>query len=421
MRPGRPHPGAVALVLLLLSLMACDTPADPIALGQICLPERAGCASTVSLERSGVGRNALEIEASTALDSSASMTLTITTPDDIGLPAGTPRTDDRWLLAERTYTLGPGERVVERLEPFELTVAPTLVFELSADDATSEATLNYLLISEPLECIDDNDCARRETCEPVYGRCASCLSDGDCLPTQTCSRQSGRCFPEGQTGCSAAPLSNKPGANTPGAGGPAALILLMTLVVFARRRRRLARGATLLTVAVLTLCAGMFGEPGEAHAAPGASLSFGVGPRLLVGDFAQGASPGWGVALNQEFRWRFAGLSLNFVSGAHATRNDSPPFEARAQTFALAIGPRGYYPIGPVEAQVGIDYMRLGLAGTGLVQNTGLERDFHAVGGVAGARWSLGDFHLIGRATYHHLVDASGGLLGIDLMVGMGF
>ncbi|TXD38510.1 hypothetical protein FRC98_06400 [Lujinxingia vulgaris] len=412
MKLGRGHLGILAMTaaLALPGLVGCDTPSDPAALGTLCLPATQGCPDAVSLSRSGVGRNALEVEIATGLDESAALTLTITTPTDIGLPSETPRVDERWLLATREYTLGPGERVVERIEPSELTVAPELTLELTSNGSAGPVELNYLLISEPLECIDDNDCARRERCEPVYGRCANCLSDSDCAPTQSCSRESGRCFPEAQTGC-----------QTTSGGGPAALLTLLTaLILLAWRRRQGPAGpaafaAATLTLAMLTL------TPGEARAAPGASLSTGGGLRLLMGEVATGASPGWGVALNQEFRWRFAGMSLHFMSGNHATTNDSPPFDANAQTFALGGGPRGYYPIGPVEAQLGLDYMRVGLAGTGLVQNTGLDRDFHALGGVAGARWSFGDFHLIGRATYHQLVDASGGMLGVDLMVGMGF
>ena len=407
---GRCYLRALILALFALILAGCESPSDPTTLGTLCLPERQGCPDAVSLSRSGVGRNALEVEVATDLNSSAELTLTVSTPSEIGLPSDTPRVEERWLLAARDYTLGPGERVVERIEPSELTVAPELMVALEGPDNTGPVELTYLLISEPLECIDDNDCARRERCEPVYGRCANCLSDSDCAPTQSCSRQNGRCFPEAQSGCQSA-----------SGGPPAALLVVLTAlgVLLLRRRQRLTRPlwvpAATLTLALLAIA------PGEAQAAPGASLSVGAGGRLLLGGVAAGASPGWGVALNQEFRWRFAGLSLHFLSGNHATQSDSPPFEASAQTFALGGGPRGYYPIGPIEAQLGFDYMRVGLAGTGLVQNTGLERDFHALGGVAAARWSFGDFHLIGRATYHELVDASGRMLGLDVMVGMGF
>ncbi|RVU44083.1 PEP-CTERM sorting domain-containing protein [Lujinxingia sediminis] len=407
---GRRHLHTLALALIALSVSGCDSPTDPAALGTLCLPQRPGCPDAVSLSRSGVGRNALEVEVATNLSSSADLSLIVSTPSEIGLPSDTPRIEDRWLLASRDYTLGAGERVIERIEPAELTVAPELVLELQSQSAGGIVELNYLLISEPLECIDDNDCARRERCEPVYGRCANCLSDSDCAPTQSCSQQNGRCFPEAQSGCRSASGSSPT--------TPLMLLTAMGFFVFKRRQRR--AGARVLPGAALALAL-LATAPGEAQAAPGASLSIGGGGRLLLGEFATGASPGWGIALNQEFRWRFAGMSLHFLSGNHATRHDSPPFEAHAQTFALGLGPRGYYPIGPIEAQLGLDYMHVGLAGTGLVQNTGLHRDFHALGGIAAARWSFGDFHLIGRASYHELVDASGRMLGLDVMVGMGF
>ncbi|RAL21617.1 hypothetical protein DL240_12225 [Lujinxingia litoralis] len=400
----------LGLLLALLLFVGCETPSDPVAQGTLCTPPTGDCPSAVSLQRIGVGRNALEFEVRAPADEDLELTLEVSTPEDSGLPLpeDLPRREGRVVLAERSYMLGAGERLVERIEPFELTVTPTL---LITAEANASAQINYLLVAEPLECIDDGDCPRRETCEPTYGRCANCLSDGDCQASQTCDRRSGRCFPETQSGCQLAP--------SPGHAPPLwPLGLLLLGAVLRARRASPARAASLSAV---ILFASTFLATSTAHAAPGASLSVGAGGRLMVGSFAEGARPGWGLALNQEFRWRHAGMSLQLISGNHTTHNDSPPFEAPAHSYGVSAGPRAYLPLGPIEAQAGVDYMWVGLAGTGLVQNTGLDRTFHALGGTAGARFSLGSFHLIGRATYHHLFDAPGGLIGLDVMVGMGF
>lgn len=411
-----------ALIAVLLAPLACTDPADPIAIGELCLPESGECPAGAELHRDGPGRNAMDValhHRGDETDGEQVVQIRITSDDDLSLPDERPTTDDgAQILYQQTFAPGPGETIREHLDGFHLTVASGLNLEIQCLEGDCNHRLDYLHFADSVECIEDAMCPRNMFCEVDYGRCAECHDDDGCDAEQQCLRDTGTCYPGDTTGCQSA--SDSTGARP--VWWIAALVLLALAV--ARARRRQLAVITTATVAVFVVA-----MPSPAVADTGASFNAGGGMRILTGETGELTGIGWGVNINQQLRWRRIAVMFELSTNNYPITADGPE-GSQLSGYAVTVGPRGFVtlPISlptfgdqrPFELVGGLDYSHWNVAENRLASTTGLQRYFHAVGPTLGIQWRSGGLAAGMRANYSYIFGWPGEAVSVIFTVGIG-
>lgn len=420
---------AALIALHSAALFGCSDPADAIAFGEICQPTTDDCSNSVQLQRSEVGRNALDFDLihtdAPESSSDSEVRLLITTSDDVDPPDSRDTdVDGRLILFDETYAPAPGDVIREQLGSQALTVASSVLVELECLSGPCNHRLDYIFFSDAIECIDDDSCGRAEFCEQAYGRCAQCSDDGDCNADQSCLRETGQCFPGETTGCHQS-------------GGPSSAvaplgIALVLIGLFAwiggRRRWRHSLGLAVLVLS-LTVTASLI-QSTPALADTGASMNVGAGARVLTGEAGELTTTGWGINVNQQLRWRSFGALIELSTNSFGLRQDRHPDDARLSGYGVTVGTRGFFslPISvpivgedePFELVTGIDYTHWNVAQNRIASTTGLGLRYHAVGPTLGINWRWGGLALTTRANYSHIFDWPGGVVSVDVLIGIG-
>lgn len=426
----------LSLILLLFASIAlavsaaCSDPADVVAIGELCLPDRADCSAAEELWRPSVGRNSLEFSLRSELDEGSFSTsvVRITTAEDISLPDTRPRSDEGdTILFEGDYPLTGGEIVRERLNSYYLTVAKDLRIELECAEGDCDSRLEYTYFSDAIECVDDGVCGRNEFCEQSYGRCAECGDDTHCDGTQSCDRETGHCFPGGSTGCH----------TTSGTAKPAipllCLFVLFGLMLWRKSYRRFPRsghGRRKLGSVLILFCGLSLIPASPAHAGTSASMNLGGGMRTLTGEVGDLTHPGWGIAINHQLRWGRYASTFQISTNSFGLRDAAGADRERISGYGISLGPRVYLslPVAtptltgddyPFEVFAGLDYTRWSVAENRLANITGLDLNYHAVGPSAGIVWKWRSLELTGRGHYAQIFDWPGGLFSLDITVGI--
>lgn len=418
MNPRFPIAVAVFAVSSAGLFFGCTDPADPIDFGDLCVPDTADCPSSAQLQRPGAGRNLLEYSVyAEDQHPGGSPTFRVTTDEDLELPDERPRTDGGDLiLFEEQIPLEPGGRVDGDLGGFELTVASRMELELVCDTGDCHARLEYLYLSEAIECIDDDVCGRNAFCERVYGRCATCRDDTDCDRFEECNRPLGECAPPETSAASSVPEDDF------GPPWPAlALLAASACLVCGGRRRRLA---------AVAIAACVIAVPAGADADSGASMQAGGSFHLLNDKVGELTGPGWGLNVNHQLRWRRIGAAFELSTHSFGVDDTVGSGQHRLSGYAIAAGPRVFQPLPitipglvddrPLEAFLAVDYALWTVADNRLARITGLELQYHAVGPTLAVNWRWAGLKASLRTGYRHIFDWPGGVFSIGLMVGIG-
>ncbi len=413
--------------IVVVTSTACTEPADAVAIGEICYPERAQCPNSQALQRPGVGRNSLEftLYAETDDDEMTTSVIRVTTPDDISLPESREQSDEgHTILFEADYPLAGGETLRESLDSYDLTVATRLSIELLCSQGDCESRLQFLYFSDAIECVDDAQCSRNEFCEASYGRCAECTSDEHCDGTQSCDRPTGQCFPSTSTGCHA--TSNHWPSTPP-------FLLLLVLIGAGIRRwfRNLPVGhGHRMTVATIGLAGCLLLPIPSANAGGSASMNAGGGMRALTGDAGDLTHPGWGITVNHQLRWGNFATLFQLSTNSFRLSDAAGADRERITGYGISLGPRAYYSlplsvptltedVHPFEVFAGLSYTRWSIAENRLASVTGLDLNYHAVGPSIGVLWKRRSLQLTGRIQYSQIFDWPGGVFSLDFTVGI--
>ena len=411
----------VALAIALLAAMSCTSPADTVAVGSLCLPATADCPQQVELTRDSPGRNGLEFSLYAAPTSSqdASVELPITTREDFNLIPPRPRDDQGALiLFQETYPLGADETLREVLGSYDLTVARRLEVGLRCTAGECDHRLDYLQLTDSVECVDDGLCSRGEFCEIPFGRCARCEVDSQCDSQQTCDRETGQCFPGRSSGCqtTSAPPSF------------VVIFLVLFLLVLGSRRAPLRSGGKAAFMIAFALVISLPSSPAQANT--GATISVGGGTRLLTGDAGELTYPGWGITINQQIRRNRFGLGVQIASNSFGLRRAASPERGNISGYGISIGPQFYLPLPfslpfldddrPFSAYLAVDYMRWSVAENRLATVTGLDLNYHALGPTAALTWRWSGLDFTGRLNFSQIFQWPGSIWSMDLLVGFG-
>lgn len=408
---------------LLAVMFGCTDPADAIDMGELCLPDTDDCSRSAQLHRDSPGRNALDLfltNQTTDKADSPDVRVRVTTPEELSLPDDRPYTDDGHLiLYDEEFAPGGGDTVFVQLDGYHLTVVSQLrlEFDCLGDDCAHH--LEYLYFADSVECIDSGVCGRTEFCEQVYGRCAECHVDDDCSPQQTCRRETGRCYPGESTGCHSVPSDNSPLPP----GWPAIVVIAGIVAVRTFRRLPVAGSAAVAGLLVVTV-------PATGAAEMGASLNAGGGLRILTGETGTMTTPGWGVNVNQQLRWRQLGMMVELSTHTIPLDAQRPPQGSNISGYGITAGPRGFVPVplpitvigedDPIELIGAVDYTLWNVAENRLASVTGLQRRYHALGPTLGVAWQYGGLAVTARANYSHIFDWPGGVISLSITVGIG-
>jgi len=383
--------GVTSFLLFALPAWGCGSPTDAISSGSLCSPPTRTCPAEVRLSRDSGGRNLFDIalenrgpEATATLDISLDSQGERDAADGFGgSDTGPPRRTGTFPVE---YRLSSGDRVEDRFTSTELFSVSDLFVELDCEACPDcgepcEVRANYVFLAADEECVNDDECPGEKICDEPAGHCVECLDDGDCGVEQTCEQSSGRCRPPEEGGCRQS-------------GGPPPVPVTPVLVVglFVGIRRSLggslppALGSCALALLFVAL-------PAEARTAPpGSTFSIGAGPRWVAGPLGDDVRRGIGAELRETVRWRFGGISAWVTANYFVTDQPSPPLIRELQIFGFGIGPRAFYPVGPVELMAGAGYQRLGFAPNPLVRRTDDESNFNAVGGSVGVGYQWSQF-----------------------------
>lgn len=409
---------------VLTASTGCTDPADAIAVGELCVPERDDCPQAVDLVRDDTGRNALDLTLTHHGDDDATAAIRVTTDQQVSLPSGheRPTTDDGGLvLFDDEFPTGSGETIHHSLDAYDLTIATRLHLELQCVDAACDHRLEFVHFADARECIDDEICGRNEHCQEAYGRCAECSTDADCTgEQQSCRQDSGVCHPGDTAGCHS--------THATAFDWPLLAIVVLLVLALASRvsRRRLVAMSAVAVVSATTLVA----TPSVSSADTGASFNAGGGLRILTGEAGELARPGWGISVNQQLRWRRLGAVFEIATNSFGLDPDAYPGGGRLTGYTVGIGPRSFWslPIDlptlsddrPFELVVGLDYTYWNVAENRLAPLTGLDLHYHAVGPTVGINWRWGGLEIGARTGYDHIFGWPGGAISFDVLVGIG-
>ncbi len=405
----------LTLVTTTLGLVACGTAPDPVASGSLCAPPHEACLAQRTISRSESGRNVLDLHVANQ-GPAATVTLDVD-----------PRSDDATTFADAlpatsadeifpaVYELEAGESISDRFGPGELSSRSQLTLRLGCrpcEECTSACRIEaeYVFMTEPRECDNDDDCTRNQICHAPSGTCVDCLDDGDCEGNRSCHVESGRCLPPSSGGC---------GHHTPASPYAPPLAVVLALLA-AGGLARFAASRHLLPALVAPVLAAIVLAPSTASTrAPDSTLSLASGPRLVTGSLGEGVERGLGVELHQALRWRHLGVDFWIETNYFVTTQPPPPLDHELQIFGFGLGPRGYLPIGPLELTLGVGYQRVGFGPNALVRQTGTDANFHSVGGSVGVGYRFSAFVLRTDAQFQPLLGADGSLLSFNLSFGV--
>lgn len=434
-------------LLFVLSLGACSDayeqsgPSDILLEGRLCTPAAPDCPQLQTVRRpNDLGANRVDFRLTNNGKAAEIAVIAVLRPDaqpdagffDAGLlDAGLPNTgvdaadsddagssDDDLTGVVRRYELAAGESVNDRFVPEEILTVSTFGLLLECDGC--EATLDYILATEPLECRTDSECASTWVCNRTDGRCVECLADSDCSSTQTCDVDNQQCTPVDVDGCS---------TQSPETPAPA---LVLFVIIFSAawlvKRKHLARqpasvkrlgarGSLLLIAAVIGSIA-LSARPAAA-ASPGASVQLGVGPRLLTGKLGDDTLRGIGLKVTQEVRGRYFGGQLTLGTSYFVTTQEGPPLSHELQLYSVAIGPQFYLPIGPVELALGGDFRHVGIVTNSLAKLSGPEINYLGAGATLQARYRIGGLSIMLDGGFHPVFGLDTSLFSMNLAVGL--
>lgn len=401
-------PGIFFIVALLFSLSACETPADPVAYGTLCLPASEPCPDQVDLIRNAVGGNAIDLEIRNQGEP-ADIFLRVTTTEDIPSAFGVLVRDEegRRVLVARDYGLAAGEAIIEQLGTYLLTTANSLTLDIECLGAACAVELDYVLVAQPLECVENGDCNRLQTCEIATGRCVECLATSDCGMGQTCDREKGVCTPPTPTGCATHQSSSPPWSMLVFG------LVIIALLLFGFRVLR-----PLRTLLCALLLAGLVPTRAEA-APPRASFAVGGGPRMLTGELGNTTGIGYGFIFSQELRGRYLGGALALSTSTFPTSQSGPPIAQNLQSYSVTLGPRAYISYARFEFFGAPEYLRWGLTSNPLVRQTGLDLMFNGAGGVLGARYRWMGLEARLETSYYKIIELPGSMATMNLMIGI--
>ncbi len=420
-----------ALCLALVALAGCSDPYDPsgpsdeLAAGQLCLPGTADCPDHVLLRRTAaIGADRVDFRLTNLGSDQARITVRATLPAGVSLDAGTDTDasapdvappdvgtsdagdagsagDAPSVVASRSYTLAAGESVADRFVQDELFTHTSFTLAIQCD--ACQATLDYSLGSEPLECRSDDDCSGVWVCSQADGRCVECLHNSDCADNQTCDMTTRSCTPPTASGCSQTPISPL--------SWLAGVLGLVALVVLGRRRLLAAVFAASLVLVI---------DLAPAHAAPPrAGVNLGVGWRFLSGELGANTKRGIGITIDQELRSDHFGGRVELGASYFLTTQQAPPLSHELMMYSVALGPLAYFAVGPTEVAVGLDYRHVGLVSNSLVRLTGPDVNHGAAGATVEVRYRLAPIDLMVRGGYHPIFGLNSSLFTVDLAVGL--
>jgi hypothetical protein len=395
--------------LLAAVLVGCvPAPTDPVATGSLCLPPSADCPDNVVISRDAVGRNQLDYaivnHGATETTVTAQATVPATDLDagtDVATDADFDTSSDagdetgRIVIAREEHRIAPSGSVGNRWTPQLLGTRDPMEFSIACSGCDVQA--DFVLSTIPLQCSTDDDCSSGWLCDTrVPGRCVECRSDDDCSTDQTCDLDRGRCTPPTPNSCSTADAQ-------------VMVPLLLVLVAFRRRRH--------LTLKTGLIAALMVGFTPVQAAPPVASLGIGIGTHVFTGEVGEVTQPGLSLSIDQELRWQYVGLNLGITTSYFLTDQPSPPFSRDLRTASVHAGPRAYYPIGPIELMLGLDYVRLGLDSNSLVRITGPDLSYNALNVGAGVRYRWSGLEIRGEFGYQPVFDFPGDMISFQLGV----
>ncbi|MEM1348055.1 MAG: hypothetical protein AAGI01_05805 [Myxococcota bacterium] len=435
---------ALACALLLVASMAfaCEPPSDPVLSGRLCAPGRPAerCDSSVVVLRNTTdGRNALDFRLINQGASEATLRVlsgvaaTQSTPTDLDMDdAGDDGTDPTApsvspctpACEELEVTLAPGASTLNRFTPMQLGRRQELFLGVVCVSGSCDATLEYVLVVEPLECNENSDCSSGWLCDIEAGQCLECIGDddeGQCAEGQSC--QLGRCLPP-QSTCSSAP-----GPTTPEA--PVLLLGIAGVACIIRRRRlrSLSAGfAVMLGTSLVATAQEPSSSPNPTPSAAPAPLSThftaGVSTAFFLGEAGALTGAGYGLNVSEELQWRNLGAGASFTAGFFVTDVGEQavlPLSRTLQTYSFQLGPRIFFPVSrPIELYARLDYERLGLASNSLFELTGPQVGYNAVHGAFGALLtSFAPVEVRLHGAYHYIFGFPGSMISVVLSVGL--
>ena len=414
--------------------VSCSPPSDPLEFGTLCVQAAAvsdvpgSCGPEVILERdTTLGRNAIDYRITNPTD----------LPIRVQVEAGDAsffqaagqimprmryqgRVEEDDLVALRERVLGPGESINDRLLPAELGREAELWLAIYCEPVAScAATLDYVLVVDPLECQVKEDCSSGWQCDIPRGSCVECIrGQNDCASGQTC--ELGRCTPPRQSTC------HQPGQ---GGGAPSLLAYLLLGLMWwggwAKRRIRKTLAFSIILCMPSVLALGVFSEEASAQQGPQASFCVGAGSHLLTGALGEQTEAGVAFRLRQDVRWGFLGLGVSLEYANHLTTKsqDVPPFSNQLGVQTVSVGPRFWAPplFGRALTFYGdVQYARVGLSSNSLLKLTGAGKEnSHGYGGGGGARvqWNIVMWEV--GAHYVHMVELPGDAIQLTVMAGI--
>lgn len=202
-------------------LSGCTPPSDPVLLGQLCTQVQQDCSDRVVLER-GVsqGRNAIDFELVNTSNTPQQVLVRVgpaavfdevfaqdQTPDEITDEEEAALQESEFYLM-RMLTIPAGDRILDRLTSDKLGRESRLWFSVECVDVEDcDIVMNYVLLVDPLECANREDCLSGWECDAERGRCLECVTgENMCATEQTC--ELGRCTPPEQSTCQSTPGSS---------------------------------------------------------------------------------------------------------------------------------------------------------------------------------------------------------------------
>jgi hypothetical protein len=247
----------------------------------------------------------------------------------------------------------PGGSVTGRMGVDLLGVGDQLSVELrcGVEAANCEGLLEMAIVTEPLDCRDDDACRGAR----------SCSEDGYCVADEG-------------AGCSASGRRHSGGL----------LVAIGLFAVSIRCRRRFALASVACTVLVFATA-----QSTASAAEPGGQVytEIGVSSYSFAGRLGGLTSPGIGVELSQGLQFGLIGAQMSVGTSYYLTRQRAPPHTHLLQTFQVVVGPRLSVPLGVLRLFASTDYVGSGFLTNSLAAITGPRTLAHGIGATVAARF----------------------------------
>lgn len=201
-------------------------------------------------------------------------------------------------------------------------------------------------------------------------------------------------------------------------------VALLWASVLWRRRRRFRRSGPLTAALLVTGMLTCWSAPSSAQDTL-SELKVGLGARRWTGAFAERVSPGFGFEVSQELYQRGIGAGARlgvygYLSKPVAGEPLTPPFNRNMQTYHFQIGPRLRRLLWRgIFVGASVEYVRLGMGGSSLVDLTGFDRAWHTVAAGGKVGYEMAPLVMELELTYTYIPQLSGDLLGVVASVGV--